>query len=51
MLFFATREDLLAMTDHVEGIEPLDYVLFGHQATPLVGAPADGSRYPGFRDR
>lgn len=44
MLFFATREDLLAMTDHVEQIEPLDYVRCGHQATSRLVrlAPARG---------
>ena len=36
MLFFATREDLLAMTDHVEQVAPLDYVRFGHQPTPCI---------------
>lgn len=48
MLFFATPEDLLAMTDHVEGIEPLDYVLFGHQATPLVVRLRTARDIPGF---
>ena len=36
MLFFGTRDDLLAMTDHVERLAPLDYVRFGHQPTPHI---------------
>ena len=36
MLFFATGEDLLAMTGHVERIAPLDYVRVGHQPTSRI---------------
>ena len=36
MHFFATRDDLLAVVDHVEGIAPLDYVLMGHRPRPAA---------------
>ena len=48
MLFFATREDLLAMADHVEQVAPLDYVRFGHQPTPRVARLASARGIPGL---
>ena len=48
MHFFATREDLLAVTAHVEGIEPLDYILFGHQPSPRIERIGNGSDLPRF---
>ena len=48
MHFFATRADLLAITDHVENIAPLDYVRTGHQPTQRIIRLGSARDIPGF---
>lgn len=48
MHIFATHDDLLPVFDHVEGLGPLDYVLFGHQPTSSIRRLASGRDIPGL---